>query len=201
VVHTQYVNGAVSERTHYVGSVEVVHRNGGREFRRSIGGVALATFFEGTQVEQVRYLHRDHLGSTVAISDETGQVVQRMGFDPWGQRRTASPWWPYQSIPAGQLAAIRAITPRGYTGHEHLDSLGIVHMNGRIYDPRLARFLQADPLIEDGSTLNRYTYVHNDPLAWTDPSGYWGRREQNALRTVVADVRRVPLKAKRMFGM
>jgi hypothetical protein len=59
-------------------------------------------------------------------------------------------------------------------------------MNGRIYDPRLARFLQADPLIEDGSTLNRYTYVHNDPLAWTDPSGYWGRREQNALRTVVA---------------
>jgi hypothetical protein len=58
VVHTQYVNGAVSERTHYVGSVEVVHRSGGREFRRSIGGVALATFFEGTQVEQVRYLHR-----------------------------------------------------------------------------------------------------------------------------------------------
>ena len=59
-------------------------------------------------------------------------------------------------------------------------------MGHRIYDPRLARFLQADPLIEDGSTLNRYTYVHNDPLAWTDPSGYWGRREQRALRTIVA---------------
>jgi RHS repeat-associated protein len=70
--------------------------------------------------------------------------------------------------------------------HEHLDALGIIHMNGRIYDPRLARFLQADPLIEHGSTLNRYTYVHNDPLAYTDPSGYWGRREQRALRTIVA---------------
>ena len=186
VVHTQLVNGVATERTHYIGPVEVVHRNGSREFRRSLGGSALATFFEATQVEQVRYLHKDHLGSTVAISDESGQVIQRMSFDPWGQRRTASPWWPQQAIPAGQLAAIRAITPRGYTGHEHLDALGIIHMNGRIYDPRLARFLQADPLIEDGSTLNRYTYVHNDPLAWTDPSGYWGRREQNALRTIVA---------------
>ena len=116
VVHTQLVNGVVTERTHYIGSVEVVHRNGSREFRRSLGGSALATFFEATQVEQVRYLHKDHLGSTVAISDESGQVVQRMSFDPWGQRRTASPWWPQQAIPAGQLAAIWAITPRGYTG-------------------------------------------------------------------------------------
>jgi hypothetical protein len=130
VVHTQLVNGVVSERTHYVGTVEVVHRNGSREFRRSLGGSAQSTFFEATQVEQVRYLHRDHLGSTVAISDESGQVVQRMSFDAWGQRRAAAPWWPQQAIPAGQLAAIRAITPRGYTGHEHVDALGIIHMNG-----------------------------------------------------------------------
>jgi hypothetical protein len=56
----------------------------------------------------------------------------------------------------------------------------------RIYDPRLARFLQADPLIEDGSTLNRYTYVHNDPLAYTDPSGYLSQRAERFLRTAVA---------------
>lgn len=57
-------------------------------------------------------------------------------------------------------------------------------MGHRIYDPRLTRFLQADPLIEDGSTLNRYTYVHNDPLAYTDPSGYLSFRQ--FVRTAVA---------------
>jgi len=67
-----------------------------------------------------------------------------------------------------------AITPRGFTGHEHVDTAGIVHMNGRIYDPELGRFLQADPFVEDSTTLNRYTYVHNNPLAYTDPSGYFG---------------------------
>jgi hypothetical protein len=60
--------------------------------------------------------------------------------------------------------------------------MGIIHMNGRIYDPRLGRFLQADPLIEDTSTLNRYTYVHNNPLAYTDPSGHFSVGQ--LLRTV-----------------
>jgi hypothetical protein len=48
-------------------------------------------------------------------------------------------------------------------------------MNGRLYDPVLSRFIQADPIIQspfDGQSLNRYTYVWNNPLAYTDPSGY-----------------------------
>jgi hypothetical protein len=77
VVHTQLVNGVVAERTHYIGSVEVVHRNGSREVRRSLGGSALATFFEATQVEQVRYLHKDHLGSTVAVTSPVNRTVQK----------------------------------------------------------------------------------------------------------------------------
>jgi hypothetical protein len=60
-------------------------------------------------------------------------------------------------------------------------------MNGRVYDPKLGRFLQADPFIQapkDTQSLNRYTYVSNNPLSYTDPSGYfslsrfikkWGR--------------------------
>lgn len=51
--------------------------------------------------------------------------------------------------------------------------MGIIHMNGRIYDPTLGRFLQADPFVEDTTTLNRYTYVHNNPLSLTDPSGFF----------------------------
>jgi hypothetical protein len=62
-------------------------------------------------------------------------------------------------------------------------------MGGRIYDPKLGRFLQADPFIQapgNSQSLNRYSYVFNNPLAWTDPTGYWGAREQAGLRTVVA---------------
>jgi RHS repeat-associated protein len=67
------------------------------------------------------------------------------------------------------------ITPRGYTGHESVDHADIIHMNGRIYDSTLGRFLQADPLIQapdNSQSYNRYAYVFNNPLKYTDPSGY-----------------------------
>jgi RHS repeat-associated protein len=63
---------------------------------------------------------------------------------------------------------------RGYTGHEHLD-FGLIHMNGRVYDPRWGRFLQADPIIQspyDLQNYNRYSYVMNNPLSFTDPTGF-----------------------------
>ena len=63
----------------------------------------------------------------------------------------------------------------GFTGHEHLSELGIIHMNGRLYDPVLGRFLQADPIIQaphNAQSHNRYSYVLNNPLSFTDPSGF-----------------------------
>jgi RHS repeat-associated protein len=56
-----------------------------------------------------------------------------------------------------------------------LDGLDVIHMNGRIYDSALGRFLQADPIVQDptnGQNFNRYIYVWNNPLAYTDPSGF-----------------------------
>jgi RHS repeat-associated protein len=72
---------------------------------------------------------------------------------------------------------------RGYTGHEHLAMFGMIHMNGRIYDPLLGRFMQADPIIDEPFNLqsyNRYAYVGNNPLAFTDPTGYskWTRHRR-----------------------
>ncbi len=166
-------NGVLTESTHYVGSVEVLHKNGTRQFRRMIGGAVIATWHEDTALTEVSYQHKDHLGSITAISNESGQIVAEMSFDAWGQRRQPQSWNPLQPPTPGQLNAMLAITPHGYTGHEHVDSMGIVHMNGRIYDPRLGRMLQADPFVEDRGTLNRYTYVHNNPLVYTDPSGYF----------------------------
>ena len=53
---------------------------------------------------------------------------------------------------------------RGFTGHEHIDEAGLIHMGGRVYDQRLGRFLSADPFVQAAETLqsfNRYTYVFN----------------------------------------
>ncbi len=118
-----------------------------------------------------RYLHRDHLDSIESITGETGAVVQRLSFDAHGKRRLAD--WT-----AGTPADPDAETPRGFTGHEHLDSVGLIHMNGRVYDPTLGRFLSADPYVPDptaSQSFNRYSYVYNNPLSYTDPSGFFGR--------------------------
>ncbi|WP_317128284.1 RHS repeat domain-containing protein, partial [Myroides indicus] len=63
---------------------------------------------------------------------------------------------------------------RGYTGHEHLYTVGLIHMNGRVYDPLLRRFMSPDNYVQDVNNTqnyNRYGYVLNNPLLYTDPSG------------------------------
>lgn len=66
-----------------------------------------------------------------------------------------------------------------------LDVFGLIHMNGRVYDPQIGRFLQADVLLDAGiQGLNRYSYVLNNPLSLTDPSGHMSVGQ--ILRTVAA---------------
>ncbi|MDM3871234.1 RHS repeat-associated core domain-containing protein [Porticoccus sp. W117] len=77
------------------------------------------------------------------------------------------------------LFDLRQRFTRGFTGHEMLDEVGIIHMNGRIYDPHLARFVQADPIVQspfNTQSLNRYSYIWNNPLNGIDPSGFTGER-------------------------
>jgi RHS repeat-associated protein len=181
----------VQARTHYLGSVEFEFEGNDLDaprIRRVIAGVAIE-IIEATGIATLNYQHLDHLGSLVALSTSGGQITARMHFDPWGQRQepTGSTWnqWLDTSRPFWADAMLD-ITPRGFTGHEHLDDHGIIHMNGRIYDPHLGRFLQADPFIEDTGTLNRYTYVHNNPLAFTDPSGFFSLGKAFKLAAVVA---------------
>lgn len=155
------------ETTHYVGTVERVIKNGSWiKTRRYVAGVLLIEMVPAGQ--KLHYLYTDHLGSIDTIADETGNVVERLSFNAHGQRRQSAQW--------SDLLASYApgSTTRGFTGHEHVDSMNVIHMNGRIYDPRLGRFMQADVLIEADATqgLNRYTYVLNNPLTHTDPSGH-----------------------------
>jgi RHS repeat-associated protein len=83
------------------------------------------------------------------------------------------------SVAAVTDSLVGRTTDRGFTEHEHLDEIGVVHMNGRIYDPLVGRFMSADPFIQAPGMLqsyNRYAYVMNNPLNLTDPSGYFSLR-------------------------
>ena len=117
-----------------------------------------------------QYLHRDHQGSVVKVTNASGTVDQALAFDAWGLRRNASDWSALGSPFAGSHE-----TERGYTGHEHLDQVGLIHMNGRVQDPILGRFISADPFVQapfNTQSHNRYSYVWNNPVSLTDPSGF-----------------------------
>jgi RHS repeat-associated protein len=97
-------------------------------------------------------------------------VIERLAYDPWGKRRNTD------GLSDTTDSLVGRTTDRGFTEHEHLDETGVVHMNGRIYDPLIGRFMSSDPLIQAPNMLqsyNRYAYVMNNPLNLTDPSGYF----------------------------
>ncbi len=140
------------------------------------------------------YQHPDYLGSVHLITNSAGATVQELGFDACsvklafcerretksiveliplseavreGRQRNATNWT-YTSLPVPKF-------DRGYTGHEHLPGFELVNMNGRMYDPVVGRFLSPDPILQSPGNLqnyNHYSYVLNNPLKYTDPSGY-----------------------------
>jgi RHS repeat-associated protein len=117
---------------------------------------------------QLSYTHRDRLGSVVAISDQGGSIVEQLAYDSWGKRRALT-------APDTPASLDGVVDNKGFTGHEMLDKLDLVHMNGRVYDPLVARFMSADPYIQDAynsQSFNRYTYVWNNPTNLTDPDGF-----------------------------
>ncbi len=121
------------------------------------------------QADQTRYLHKDALGSVDTITDSHGAIIARMGYTPFGQRRAVNGQEIDQSFQ-------RKLTNRGYTGHEQIDNIGLIHMNARLYDPEIGRFLSADSYIQEpglSQNFNRYIYVMNNPLKYNDPSGHF----------------------------
>lgn len=181
-------DGTNSTTTYYVGGVEKIYNDDGTiEWKRNIAGIGQITQVvngSGTiQSESTAWFLKDHLGSITHIVNTTsgGAVasVDEMAFDPWGKRRTPTDW-------KTALASLTSFymtggssgsftTTKGFTGHEMLDEVGIIHMNGRIFDASLARFTQADPFIQAPfltASHNRYSYTWNNPLNATDPSGY-----------------------------
>jgi RHS repeat-associated protein len=179
---------SVYERTTRGTTVEHVHflyaggAHGGNAFALRVATTASTT--QDSSRDQpaappvaTKYYHFDHLGSVTATSDDMGNVAgpasgdadtTMFGYDAWGARRNPD------GSPASTALNLQ-VGHREFTSHETIPGVGLVNMNGRVYDPALGRFLSPDPNVQfmsDLQSYNRYSYALNNPLRYTDPTGY-----------------------------
>jgi RHS repeat-associated protein len=104
------------------------------------------------------FFHTDALGSIVAASDESGALLWRKAYAPFGE----------------QIHTIVEREKLSYTGKEHDKDTGLTYFGARYYDPQLGRFLSVDPVGFNASkpmSFNRYAYANNNPYAYVDPDG------------------------------
>lgn len=150
------------------------------EFVDSVGELVVYTFLKGpmgvfavcqtdeNQQHTMFYVHKDHLESWCLITDEDAQIVQKTSYDAWGNPRNDDTW-------SGEYYG-KLLCDRGFTGHEHLSSFGIINMNGRAYDPLLSMMMSPDSYIQNvdfSQNYNRYIYCYNNPLSYSDSTGEW----------------------------
>jgi len=112
----------------------------------------------GTSTNLITYIFSDHLGSTVAIRNPLGSIY-RTGYYPFGEERFVNNSTPYQ-----------------FTGQRKEAAIGLYDYQARFYDSSLGRFVQADTIVPglgDAQAWDRYAYVQNNPIRYTDPSGYY----------------------------
>jgi RHS repeat-associated protein len=119
---------------------------------------------------KIYYTTNDHLGSPRIITDTYGQVVSRRDFMPFGE----------------EIARANYGTDnvrQKFTGYERDTETNLDYAKARMFGSSLGRFTSPDPLMESAvkfmpQSWNRYTYVLNNPLKYTDPSGMiWGERQ------------------------
>ncbi|HEX5003161.1 MAG TPA: FG-GAP-like repeat-containing protein [Bacteroidia bacterium] len=158
--------GILEYTRYYTGDYEMTNENGNTIEVHYIDYGAIYVRING--VGNMFYTYSDHLGSILAVTDESGLVIARQNFDAWGNKRNPMNW-EYSNIPS-----IPSWLYRGFTGHEHLQEFGLINMNGRLYDPQIGRMLSPDNYVQDpgsSQSYNKYSYCFNNPLKFTDPSG------------------------------
>lgn len=126
-------------------------------------------------INKIEYWHQNHQNSLVATTDHSGAVTARYAYDPFGKRRQNDGNYDLSgSLVVDWRSDTNAGTARGFTGHEQLNDIGLINMNGRIYDDLVGVFLQGDPVLQDRfntQNYSAYSYVYNNPLNASDPSG------------------------------
>ncbi|QES88069.1 FG-GAP-like repeat-containing protein [Rhizosphaericola mali] len=161
-------NGSILETKYYLGEYEKQIKGGVTNdiIYVSNGNGIFATLVGSA----IYYTYKDYLGSLLTVTDGSGNVIASQNFDAWGRKRNPAD---------GSYANIPSTNPvwlyRGYNGHEHLDELGLVNMNGRMYDPVQGRMMSPDIEItypEYTQSYNGYSYALDNPLIMIDPTGY-----------------------------
>ncbi len=187
IMQKMYVRNVLTRTKLYIGGlVEIESFAAGKTKTTSfVGGIGIqVTETQGaTTTTQMKYYLKDHLGSISGLTGNGGVLLEEYSYDAWGKRRNTD-WTPLSS-------AFNGTHDRGFTNHEHYDLFAMIDMNGRVYDPILGRFIQADPYIEDFTdlqALNRYAYVENNPLSYTDPSGYFFKKLFKSIKKAVSSV-------------
>ncbi len=151
---TRTLNGVTTNFLHDGGDVVLDSRTDGSTINYLQGGGIDLKLRQTSTATGPLYFLQDRLGSTTALTDTGGNVVELFQYEPYGEQ------------PVGTL------TRFGYTGRERDDATGLLYYRARWYDPQLGRFLTEDPAGLIGG-LNLYGYVSQDPINSTDPSGLY----------------------------
>ncbi len=171
-----YTIGSSVETSIYVGSIYEKNTNSsGTDYRHYVeaNGRAVAMVIINNSSDLARYIHTDYQGSTETITLSNGALKVNENFSAFGERRDPTDW---SGAPvSADVYAIADLTDVGYTGHQNLINTSLVHMKGRVFDAHIGRSLSADPYIPDPmnpQAFNRYSYVYNNPMSYTDPNGF-----------------------------
>ena len=118
----------------------------------------------------LEYLLSDHLGSTSITTDAAGLKTSELRYKPWGEVRYSWIKPDLNTTPAYEM------TKYTFTGQRsEVDSFGLMFYNARWYDGATGRFAQADSIVPNlfnSQSLDRYGYVLNNPVKYSDPSGH-----------------------------
>lgn len=170
--------GSTTTTTYYVDKYYEADSDG--SWRAYLDDIAVLSY-TSQRGHLLQFTLKDRLGSATTLADQNGNIVSQRYFDPFG--RTASTGGGHRTDMVNkntlqsklQDLDITNKNRRGFTDHEHLNEQQLIHMNGRVYDYNLGRFMSVDPVIQSPTStqsVNPYSYIMNNPLAGTDPTGY-----------------------------
>jgi RHS repeat-associated protein len=173
-----YTVSGTTEKTYYIGGlIDLIFSGGTTNYRHYIyaGSEPIALYSRtAAGVNTMSYMYGDSRSSVAIIANNAGVSDIGEAYTAYGARRNQDTW---SGAPTtATLNTIASLSRQGFTFQTALgQSMGLNHMNGRVQDAILGRFLSPDPHIPDpgdAQSYNRYSYVLNNPLTRIDPSGF-----------------------------